>query len=184
MRSLLPLILVIAAVGLFAGYVNPTYQATKTIAAQVDSYNQALTTSKQLRAQRDTLLSKRATFSTDDVQKLERMLPDNVDNIRLIIDINNIAARHSLTLKNVSLGTVSSASTARSAVAVGASGDPVGSVELGFTTSASYANFAAFLTDLEHSLRLVDIEKLNFKVADPKIDINDYTFTIRTYWLH
>lgn len=182
MRTLLPFILLVAAIGLFAGYINPTYQGTKGISVQTASYDQALTTSKQLKAQRDQLLSKRDTFSQADVQKLQEMLPDNVDNIRLIIDINNIAARHSLTLKDVSLGTVSSASSARSAVAIGASGDPVGSVELGFTVSSNYANFMAFLADLEHSLRLIDVEKLSFKNSNTAA--NDYVLTIRTYWLH
>lgn len=184
MRALLPFILLIAAVGLFIGYTNAAFQASKVVSAETVSYDQALTTANQLKSQRDQLLSKRATFSTDDVQKLERMLPDNVDNIRLIIDINNIAARHGLTLKNVSLGAVSSASTARSAVAVGASGDPVGSVNLGFTVTASYGNFLSYLADLEHSLRIVDVEKLNFKTGEGKVDSNDYSVTIRTYWLH
>ncbi len=183
MRSLLPILLLVAAVGLFVGYTNKAFQATKTIAAQTAAYEQALSTSKQLRAKRDELLSKRDTFSAEQVQKLERMLPDNVDNIRLIIDINNIAARHALTLKNVSLGSVSSASGARSAAAIGASGDAIGSVELGFTLASSFDNFLAFLTDLEHSLRVVDMEKLSFKYSGPA-DMTDFSMTIRTYWLH
>lgn len=183
MRTVLPILLLVASAGLFFGFTNPTYEATKQISAQTAAYDQALTTAKQLRDQRDQLLAKRDTFSADDVQKLERMLPDNVDNIRLIIDINNIAARHGLALKNVALGTVSSASSARSASAVGASGDPVGSVELGFAITSSYATFQAFLADLEHSLRLIDVEKLSFKNSG-MADLNDYTLTIRTYWLH
>src|SRR6185437_14911262 len=82
--------LVVAAIGLFVVYTNPTYQATKALAAQVSAYNSALDKSKELRAVRDQLLSKRNTFAPSDVQKLEELLPDNVDNIRLIIDINNI----------------------------------------------------------------------------------------------
>ena len=183
MRTILPLILLVAAVGLFFGYTNRAFQGTKDISAQAAAYDQALTTANQLKSQRDQLLSKRDTFSTDDVQKLERMLPDNVDNIRLIIDINSIAARHSLALKNVSLGTVSSGSTAQSAVAVGASGSPVGSVDLGFTVTAPYTTFQAFLADLEHSLRLIDVEKITFKGAGTA-DSADYTLSIRTYWLH
>ncbi len=179
----MPIILLVAAIGLFAGYTNPTYQDTKDISAQTAAYDQALTTANQLKSQRDQLLAKRDTFSSDDVQKLQEMLPDNVDNIRLIIDINNIAARHDLTLKNVSLGTVSSASSARSTSAVGASGDPVGSVELGFTVTTSYNTFLAFLSDLEHSLRLIDVEKIDFKNTGTT-DSADYTLTIRTYWLH
>ena len=96
MKTFFPTILIVVAAGLFIAYTNPQYQEVKILQAQVASYDQALTQSSQLRAARDTLLSKRNTFSTDDVRKLERILPDNVDNIRLIIDIDNIAARHGL----------------------------------------------------------------------------------------
>jgi Tfp pilus assembly protein PilO len=182
MRNFIPIALIIAAIGLFAAYTNPAFQETKAIAAEKSSYDSALTTSKQLRSQRDELLAKRNTFSADDVQKLARMLPDNVDNIRLIIDINNIAARHGLSLKDVQLGSVSSGASSQSAAAVGTSNDPVGSVELGFTVSANYDSYQAFLQDLEHSLRIIDIEKINFK--DAAATSTDYNMTIRTYWLH
>lgn len=184
MRTLLPFILLVAAVGLFFGYTDPTYSAAGAVKAEDGSYQSALDTAKSLREQRDQLLAKRNTFSADDVQKLSRMLPDTVDNIRLIIDINNIAARHNLTLKNVQLGSVSGSKTTGSATAVGKSGDPVGSVELGFTVSSNYDNFQAFLLDLEHSLRIIDVEKILFKNIAGSADQTDYTFTIRTYWLH
>lgn len=183
MRTILPFVLLVGALGLFFGFTNPTYQAAKAIAAENNSYNQALDTAKELRAQREQLLAKRNTFAASDVQKLEQMLPDTVDNIRLIIDINNIAARHNLTLKDVQLGTVSGSSKAPSATAVGSSGDPVGSVDLGFTVTADYDSFQAFLLDLEHSLRLIDVQKLAFKNA-AQGTATDYTLTIRTYWLH
>ncbi|MEK7068373.1 MAG: hypothetical protein AAB964_01005, partial [Patescibacteria group bacterium] len=124
------------------------------------------------------------TFSTEDRQRLLRGLPDNVDNIRLIIDINNIAARHELSLKNVSLGDVSDSRVARNNLSVGASGDAIGSVQVSFTLSATYGDFLAFLQDLEHSLRVVDVESMDFGAPGSETaGKSDYTFTIRTYWL-
>lgn len=181
-RWIIPIGLVAAAVGLFVLYTNPTYQSIKQLSAQAQAYDDALTKAQQLRATRDQLLSKRNAFSPDDIQKLGRVLPDNVDNIRLIIDINNIAAHHNLSLVNVKLGDVSGSSKPQSAAAVGTSGDPVGSVELGFSVAANYDDFLAFLQDLEHSMRLIDIEKVSFKAGQG--DLNTYVFQIRTYWLH
>lgn len=181
-RFFIPIGLIAAAIGLFVLYTNPTYQTIKDLSVQANSYDDALNKAQQLRATRDQLLSRRNSFSPDDVQKLGRVLPDNVDNIRLIIDINNIAAKHFLSLVNVKLGDVSSSAKAQSALAVGSSGDPVGSVEVGFSVSANYDDFLAFLQDLEHSLRLIDVEKITFKVSQG--DLNTYVFQIRTYWLH
>jgi len=56
-------------------------------------------------------------------------------------------------------------------------------VDLGFTVTAPYTTFQAFLADLEHSLRLIDVEKITFKGAGTA-DSADYTLSIRTYWLH
>ncbi|MDO8548468.1 MAG: hypothetical protein Q7R71_02235, partial [bacterium] len=90
-RLLVPFILIGAALGLFVLYTNPSYQASKATAAEVSAYDDALTKSQELKSVRDQLVSKRNTFSADNVTKLSRVLPDNVDNIRFIIDINNIA---------------------------------------------------------------------------------------------
>jgi hypothetical protein len=181
MRFFLPIILVGAAIGLFVLYTNPAYQATKALQAQVASYDEALDKSQELRAVRDALLAKRNTFPNDAVEKLGRMLPDNVDNIRLIIDINNIAARHDLALGNVALGTVGDSARERSASSLGASGDRIGSVTVGFAVAATYEDFLAFLADIEHSLRIVDVEALSFGTGGEGLP--SYSFTIRTYWL-
>jgi hypothetical protein len=149
----------------------------------VDSYNDALNKSQELRKIRDEKVAAFNTFSPDEKQRLESILPDNVDNIHLIIDINNIAARHGLSLKNVSLGTISDSATARSALAVGASGSSVGSVELGFGFSAPYEVFLAFLEDLQHSLRVMDIEKISFSSSDKATGTYDFNLSVRTYWL-
>ncbi len=179
---LLPLILLGAAAGLFVLYSDPAYQGSKALAMQSNSYDEALNTSQELRKLRDQLIARRNTFKQDDLTKLQRMLPDNVDNIRLIIDINGIAARHGLSLKGVELGTISDSANGRSPLAVGASGDEVGSVTLEFTIGATYDEFLVFLQDIEHSLRLIDIENLSFDVTTT--DKNDYNFMVRTYWLH
>jgi len=186
MRFLLPLILVAASIGLFVMYTNPTYQNTSTgikgLQTQEKAYDDALNKSQELKRVRDQLLSKYNTFTPEEKEKLEDFLPDNVDNIRLVIDINNVASRHNLAVKNLQIGDTQSGKSTRNTAAVGASGSAVGSVDLGFTVSSDYDHFLAFLSDLEHSLRLVDVEKIGFSVS--ATSINDYGITIRTYWLH
>ncbi len=181
-KFFIPLILAAAAIGLFVMYTNPTYKDAQVLAVQANAYEEALQKAQEMRTLRDELLAKRNSFSANDVAKLERILPDNVDNIRLIIDINNIAVRHSLSLTDVALGEMSDSSVARKEGVVGSSGDPVGSVEVGFTLLATYDGYLAFLQDLEHSLRIVDVTSVSF--AAEAGDRNNYDFKIRTNWLH
>ncbi len=180
MKTLLPLFLIVIAVGLFLVYTNPTYLAIKVSQVEATQYDQALTQSSQLRSARDQLLSRRNTFSSDDVRKLERILPDNVDNIRLIIDIDNIAARYGLQVKDVALGQTSATPGSQTA-SVGQGSQVVGTVDLGFAVSATYDNFMAFLQDLQRSVRIVDIESITFSAGTG--DLNTYGLQIKTYWL-
>lgn len=181
-RIVIPIILLAASLGLFMFYINPTYQTVKTLSAEQASYDDALNKSQQLRTLRDQLLATRASFSADDINKLARVLPDNVDNIRLIIDINNIAARHNLTLSQVQLGQASNTAGSGSSLASGPAGSGVGSVQVGFAVISTYDNFLAFEEDLEHSLRVIDVDKISFTAGQN--DLNTYTFEIKTYWLH
>src|SRR4051812_36812006 len=120
-KLFMPFILVAAAFGLFILYTNPAYQKIKELSVENASYDAALTKAQELHTVRDQLLARRNAFPNDNVDKLQHVLPDNVDNIRLIIDINNIASRHNLALTNVDLGNLSggvNAAAANSAIAV------------------------------------------------------------------
>ncbi len=179
MRIIMPLLLLAAAIGLFVVYTNPTYQQVQAQSAQASQLNDALLKAQQLQSLRDQLMAKRNAFAASDLTKLQNILPDNVDNIRLILDINNVAYRHGLTLSNLKLNT-SSDSQGNNTV-VGSTG-PIGSLQIGFSVTTDYNTFIAFLQDLEHSERLIDITDISF-VTDTS-SLTTYNITFRTYWLH
>ncbi len=180
-RLILPIFLVGIAAGLFFVYTDPTYQRIKATRAQEMEYDQALTKSKELLALRNSLIAKRNTFSADDVQKVERVLPDNVDNIRLILDTETIAQRYNLHVQNIGIKSPQAGRSDRSQLAVGETDDPVGSVQFSFAVSAKYEDFVRFLKDLERSVRIVDIESISFSIGLG--DLADYSVSIKTYWL-
>ncbi|OGC88117.1 hypothetical protein A2419_01445 [Candidatus Adlerbacteria bacterium RIFOXYC1_FULL_48_26] len=179
-RIILPIILLAAALGLFVMYTNPSFQSIKQLAVEQAAYDQALDKAQELRAVRDQLLSRRASFSDQDVDKLSHTLPDNLDNIRLIIDINNIASRHRASISQVQLGSTQGSGTG-SSLATGPSGSSIGTVEMGFSINATYDDFLAFQEDLEHSLRILDVTRIGFSTGG---DLNTYSYSIKTYWLH
>lgn len=180
-RLIVPSILIVAAGALFFLYTDPKYQEVKELRAQEAEYDQALTKSKELQEARNRLIARRNTFSPDDLRKLERLLPDNVDNIRLIIDIDTIAARYGLRIRNVSVSAPKSGREERSEIAIGDSGDTIGSVELSFSVPARYEDFIRFLSDLERSIRVVDVNGISFSVGEG--DLMQYSVTVKTYWL-
>ncbi|MGH7141705.1 MAG: hypothetical protein ACREGH_03675 [Minisyncoccia bacterium] len=179
-RFFFPLFLIILGGALFVVYTNGQYQKDKVYAASLAQYTTTLDQSEQLRGARDQLLSERNAIPEDDQNKLMLLLPSNVDNIRLIIDINDIAARYNLQVEGISLGGTGN-SSAGSASSIGSNAGPVGQVTIGFTVQASYDEFTAFLEALERSLRLIDVSHISFTTGSTGDDT--YQLTVTTYWL-
>ena len=175
MKLLFPLIAIVTAVALFFGYVNPKYQEVKALKARDAQFAEALARSKELRAIRDEKREVYNSFPPADLVRLEKMLPGNVDNIRLILDLDGIASRYGIRLSGVSFG------KPEGVEAVAGAGKPYGSITVSFAVVASYETFRTFLRDLEQSLRVVDVMGLSF--AASKEDLNQYSVTLRTYWL-
>lgn len=187
MNLITPIILIIISIGVFFGYIDPNYRGSdsenrsiKSLQAENNQYISALTNSNKIREQRNTLAQKRSQISPDQIANLERLLPDNIDNIKLVIDMKNIAAKPengSLTLTGVKLNTTTGTESKK----IGTDNSKVGTVSLSFNTTASYDNFSKFLLDLEKSMRLVDITDLSVTGNDN--GLYNFSVNLKTYWL-
>lgn len=178
MRALLPILFVVIAGGIFFGFIDPTYQRVRELRAEESEFDDALSRSRELQAVRDQLLSRYNTFSQSDLSRLGRFLPDNVDNVRLILDFDALASRYGMCVRDVALETNESRAGRGQ---VGVAGGRFDSLILSFTVTGSYDTFRAFLADVEASLRLVDVVSVSFS-ATPS-GVYDYSVALKTYWL-
>ena len=175
-----PIILILLSVGLFFTYIDPTYKDVKKIIIEEEKFDEALNKSKELQEIRNKLLSKYNTFSSNDLERLTKLLPDNVDNVRLILDIDYIASTYGMRIKNVSVSTIDE----RQAGTIGSSEAPYRSVNLSFSVMSSYENIIEFIKDIERSLRIVDITNISFtQPGDDSDNLYEYFIGIKTYWL-
>ncbi len=195
-RFIMPIILIGIAATFFFMVTNPMYNDILTLNLEVGSYNSALDNSKMLENERDKLTAKYNAIDPNNLVKLKKLLPENVDNVRLILEIEQIALPYGMVLKDVKYN-VTNAKTATAAVGAIAQGESTKSKDYGvfdleFSTSGTYDNFINFTKDLESNLRVVDISSIIFSsdlgsiVSNPKInspEVYKYNFKIKTYWL-
>lgn len=193
-RLITPIILIAVAIAGFVMLVNPMYKEMSTLQAKASAYDQALTNSKALENERDKLTKKYNSISSDNLDKLNKLLPDNVDNIRLILEIEKVAAPYGMVLKDVKYESTKPTTDKNGAV-VGGDLSKTGSKEYGswdleFTTEGSYNSFLNFVRDLENNLRIVDIYAIQFSsdaplgsIKSPLSESYKYSFRIKTYWM-
>lgn len=176
MNNIVSIVLIVASAGLFFGYIDPTYSDVKELLAEKAESDNILMRSKELQIERDKLLVKYNAISPENRARLAKLLPDNIDNVRLIIDIDDIARTHGMRIRNFNTTTNDQKDT------IGRDGTPYGTLTLSFSTTASYNVFLAFLKDLEHSLRVIDVTAVTFNSGDTS-QLYDYNVSVKTYWL-
>ncbi len=181
--TIFPILLIAGAIGLFVLVTNPQYQAAKDVQTQVGSLSEALGKSEQILAKRSELQIQYNNFSSKDITSIDKLLPDNVDNVQLVLDMNGIARNHGMVLRNIKIQDQggSGNASAQGTQALGPNNSPVGSLSLSFDVTGDYQSFTGFLKDLEQSLRIVDVTGISFKSTDK--GIYDYVVNIKTYWL-
>lgn len=183
-KNITPIILIVLALGIYFTFTRTKLDDLKAVKEVNLQYQQALNNSERLVKVRDSVLKTYNDISPDDRERLDKMLPDNVDNVRLIIDVNGVAARHDLAIKSVKTSATNApASGTASAPTRSAPNVPnsYDTVTLSFNVSTNYQTFIAFLKDLEASLRIMDISKITLAATDT--GIYEYGVEVKTYWL-
>ncbi len=171
MRFVTPVILIGIGLAVFFVFTNPIYNDILLLRTQVASYNEALDNSKALENERDKLTAKYNSIDPDNLTKLQKLLPENIDNIRLILEIEQIASPYGMVLKDVKYNTIMDKDN--KGATAGVVGIPqVGAAQslrkdygvwdLEFSTVSTYNNFINFTKDLENNLRIVDISSIEF----------------------
>ncbi len=194
MTKILISILSLAVAGaVFFVYTKPTFNALQDLKVRVGEYDAGLQKSRELQELRSALLARYNTFPSGDLERLARLLPDHVDNVRLVLDLDSMATRYGMAVQNVVIANVKSAEQ----TVIGVASDQQKKYEpitLQFSTRATYPNFVRFMEDIESSLRIVDLVSLSID-SEPLAQVSGaaesfaaeptykYNIVIRTYWL-
>jgi Tfp pilus assembly protein PilO len=178
-------ILIILAIGVYITFTKGQISEAQQIRTVNGQYASAIKNAERLISARDQVLKNYRDISEDDRERLDKMIPDTVDNIRLIIDLNSVALRHGFSLRNIKASTAAEprAATADSVIAeTGSIPDPVlDTVTVTFGVTAPYQEFISFMQDLEASLRVIDLSRLT--MATTESGTYDFGVELKTYWL-
>ncbi len=186
-KNVIPIILIVLAIGIFYTFTDSRIGAIQATAASNGGYLSAINNSVELISERDAVLKQYNAISPSDQSRLNTMLPDNVDNVRLIIDINGIAARHGFSLQGITTSadsTTANGSTGGLSESSGGtdSNNHYGVVTISFSFTASYDNFLAFMQDVQSSLRILDISQMTVTTGSTP-GTYTYSMQLQTYWL-
>ncbi len=180
--------MIAASVGLYFGFIDPTYKDIQSLQGKRNELNSAINNANQLTERRNNLVNTINSFSTEDVFRLNKLVPDHIDNVRLIMEIDRIALKYGMVLRDVRVSGLNLDGGGLSSLPSGNIGDTLvnyDKVALSFSVSSTYETFKQFLKELEDNLRITDIGKIFFNAPpDPKnSDTYQFNLSVTTYWL-
>lgn len=173
------LILILLSVGLFYTFTSPQYEDVRALQASAGEYRNVIENVSRIAETRDALLVDYQSIPTDELVRLEKILPDNVDTVRLALDLDTIAARYAISIKDVQVDTKVDPNAALLVLPEHA--EPYEKVTVSFSFISNYENFMKMLSDLERSLRIMDVKSVTFKVSDT--GLYEHRMSVETYWL-
>lgn len=187
-KNLIATILIVLAIVTYFTVTEKIMADAKIISTVNDEYKAAIKSAEKLIAVRDQVREAYNRLSQEDRERLSKLIPGSVDNIRLLIDMESIARDNGLTLKNLQATAAESAKKSDDSVDMSGSNETItistptlDYVDISFSVTAPYQTFRDLLLDLESNLRLMDVSSLSVKASDT--GIYDFDVKLKTYWL-
>ncbi len=206
MRFLFPIFIIILAGLIFFGLAMPIYygsdntylkqyllhgsgKGVTTLMAERASLQEGVATAIELQKISKDLEQRINQIKDSDLVRLDRYLPDSIDNVQLILDVNSIALQSGMQIKNTKIelppavpGSSAGAALVDKDATSGGLDHQISTLHMSFSTAGSYGSFLNFLDNLSHSLRLLDVEEISFQSVPGK-DFYQYNVKVKTYWL-
>ncbi len=191
MKTLRPFIVIAIAIGLLYLYALPRWNAVAALRTRNLELQTALGKAQELTQIRNTLMQQYEAISPDDTAKIARVVPQKYDPVKLVADINAIGLKYGMTIRDIKLSNVTEIDTT-GAIRDAAPVEPYIKRQLSFSTVGQYKNFISFITDLEQSLQLMDLQKVEVmpgaqgpatKGVVSQAGALNFKVDLHTYWI-
>lgn len=199
MKAIISIILIAASIAFFMFFTKKQWVELKANRLEVEKLNIAQDNARKLKDKIDNLSKIRSSIVDQD-EKIKKMIPDNVENVKLIIDFDNMLQDLVATNKTESLyksagdtGKISIDNpkiTQGTAVVDGSfDATQLGVADFSFSVALTYNDFLDFLKRIETSTRIFDIESISFSTPssvgtkDPNNIVYTFNIALKTYWL-
>lgn len=179
------ILLIIVAIALFYFFTSSQYAEVKTLQASADEYKAVLENVSRIAETRDQLLKSYEALPKVAIDQLDKALPDYVDTVGLAVDLDNIASRYGISVRNIRVQNGADNARVINSPGINSTGG-LNKANVTFSFISDYANFLKFVADIERSLRIMDVKSVSFNATasatDATRNLYEHAFIVETYW--
>ncbi len=182
-RTITPIFSVVLAIAMYFFFTGDIFTEIKTIQAETTEYEVAVQKGIEYNQKLESLLATKRSFSPLDSERVATLVPTDLDEVRVLVDLEAMAQTHKMLLGNIE---VENGEVILAGVEEGVSSTEVGmrdfaSADISFGLIGTYDQFRALLADIEKSLVLMEITNIDFIATEGSLQ--QFDVTIRVYSL-
>ena len=178
MSKISTIIYVVLALSIGYIFVLPLYQDVSQLLSQKTSYMNSLNAIDNIQNKKSELLNQFNQISDADKENLNTILPNSFDFVKLVSEIDAVAASHGISIGNITSKEIDP--SVGDSIDTAQPSKPYNSAIIGFSFTTSYGNYRAFLSDLEKSMRILDITSTRLEAQDK--GLYSVSVEFETYW--
>lgn len=171
--------ILLISVALFFFFTKPMISNLNDLLSKKDEYQSALDKINSIEELKKNLTDKINGLSDQEKKNLQIILPDAPGTTALIADIDAKASKHGISIDKIQYSPVNN--DASQSVSDAAPAKIYSSMLVGFTFTADYTHLKDFLSDVESSMRLIDIRSVDLQQNEK--GISTYKVDAEIYWL-
>jgi len=169
-------ILLLISVVIFLLVIYPKQPEIERLEKERNEFEIVRAAGNELKEKKEELISRFSNIPKEEIERLENFLPDTVDNVRLLVDLDAIAKRKRLNITNITIDTQEATQKDNN------DKSKLGKVSISFSVILDYTEMKELLVELEESLRIVDVRKVEI-TSSQETETFPMKLTIDTYWL-
>ena len=160
MKNIINSIFLITALAMFFVWTVPIFDDISKTQAEINDFNDILDSSRELADLRNTVLAKYNSITNDEFIKFSNILPEGQSVNDYVAQLSSIASQRGVVIKKLDFVEEAPDRLLFSSEEI----DNRNYRVLTFSSIliAPYRGFVSFLSDLEKSLRITDIDEIEF----------------------
>ncbi len=181
MQTIISAIIIILSIASVVVFGVPQYELYKKQTVEQSGYSTILDNAKKLKQTQTELISRSNQLSAEQRFKLEKIIPDNPNNVPLILDLSTVAGGYGI--KFQSIKTEEQKPEINPQKKTETLPADIGVLRVDIVMTGTYTGITEFVRTIEKSLRIIDITGLSFSAASEDKPTITATMSFRTYWL-
>lgn len=177
-QAIIAIIFIGAAGGMFFGWSAPITQNTKNLAKDIGDLEGVLGRFYDLRKSKNELMQIYNSISARDYDRISKIVPLAAEEGNLVVEFENLAKENGLLLKKIDVKYA--VESEKKAIVSKEKRLPYEIASVSLAMDGSYNSLKSFLSDLENSLRTIDIKTLSFNAGES--DFYEFNISAQAYF--